>query len=161
MVLGPRLDLRQTQSLVMTPQLQQAIKLLQLSSLELSTYVDQQVEQNPFLDTGEGGAPTEPAEVPEPSAAEAADGGDPRALDRAMGDEPPSYADAGLDSDFYGNVFDHDGRNGGDGAAAAAATGAAATPCPGTGRAARAAASTSTPGTSRSFWPAARRSGRC
>lgn len=116
MVLGPRLDLRQTQSLVMTPQLQQAIKLLQLSSLELSTYVDQQVEQNPFLDTGEGGAPTEPAEVPEPSAAEAADGGDPRALDRAMGDEPPSYADAGLDSDFYGNVFDHDGRNGGDGA---------------------------------------------
>jgi RNA polymerase sigma-54 factor len=110
MVLGPRLDLRQTQSLVMTPQLQQAIKLLQLSSLELSTYVDQQVEQNPFLDTGEGGPATEPAEVAEPLPAEAADGGDPRALDRAMGDDPPSYADAGIDSDFYGNVFDHDGR---------------------------------------------------
>lgn len=113
MALGPRLDLRQTQSLVMTPQLQQAIKLLQLSSLELSTYVDQQVEQNPFLETGDGSAAAEPGEVPEPPVAEALDGGDPRALDRALGDDPPSYADAGLDSDFYGNVFDHDGGSGG------------------------------------------------
>lgn len=112
MALGPRLDLRQTQSLVMTPQLQQAIKLLQLSSLELSTYVDQQVEQNPFLETGDGPAAAEPGEGPEPPVAEALDGGDPRALDRALGDDPPSYADAGLDSDFYGNVFDHDGGSG-------------------------------------------------
>lgn len=115
MVLGPRLDLRQTQSLVMTPQLQQAIKLLQLSSLELSTYVDQQVEQNPFLDSGDGSASGEPGDGPEP-AAEAPEG-DPRALDRALGDDPPSYADAGLDSDFYGNVFDHDGGSGSDGGA--------------------------------------------
>ncbi|MEC9022605.1 MAG: hypothetical protein VX597_03230, partial [Pseudomonadota bacterium] len=35
MALAPRLDLRQIQTLVMTPQLQQAIKLLQLSNLEL------------------------------------------------------------------------------------------------------------------------------
>ena len=50
MALSQRLDLRQTQSLVMTPQLQQAIKLLQLSNMELSDYVDREVEQNPLLE---------------------------------------------------------------------------------------------------------------
>jgi RNA polymerase sigma-54 factor len=50
MALSQRLDLRQTQSLVMTPQLQQAIKLLQLSNLELLDYVDQELEQNPLLE---------------------------------------------------------------------------------------------------------------
>ena len=48
-----RLDLRQSQSLVMTPQLQQAIKLLQLGNLELSAFVDQELEQNPFLERAE------------------------------------------------------------------------------------------------------------
>ncbi len=48
-----RLDLRQSQSLVMTPQLQQAIKLLQLGNLELSTHVQQELEQNPFLERQE------------------------------------------------------------------------------------------------------------
>ena len=50
MALGPRLDLRQSQALVMTPQLQQAIKLLQMTNLELNTYVDQELEQNPLLE---------------------------------------------------------------------------------------------------------------
>ncbi|MEA2756573.1 MAG: polymerase sigma-54 factor [Aliidongia sp.] len=50
MALSQRLDLRQTQSLVMTPQLQQAIKLLQLSNLELVDYVEQELEQNPLLE---------------------------------------------------------------------------------------------------------------
>ncbi len=45
-----RLELRQGQSLVMTPQLQQAIKLLQLSNLELADYVAQEIEQNPLLE---------------------------------------------------------------------------------------------------------------
>ena len=49
MALAPRLDLRQIQTLVMTPQLQQAIKLLQLSNLELAEYLDQELEQNPLL----------------------------------------------------------------------------------------------------------------
>lgn len=53
MAMQPRLDLRQTQSLVMTPQLQQAIKLLQLSNLELSAYVEQELERNPLLERGE------------------------------------------------------------------------------------------------------------
>ena len=56
MVLTPRLDLRQSQSLVMTPQLQQAIKLLQLTNIELSAYVEQELEQNPLLDRVEPGA---------------------------------------------------------------------------------------------------------
>src|SRR3546814_7862370 len=50
MALGPRLELRQGQALVMTPQLQQAIKLLQLSNIELLAYVEQELERNPLLE---------------------------------------------------------------------------------------------------------------
>lgn len=59
MALGPRLELRQGQALVMTPQLQQAIKLLQLSNLELLAYVEQELERNPLLERTdpEGGGP--------------------------------------------------------------------------------------------------------
>lgn len=48
--LAPKLEFRQSQQLVMTPQLQQAIKLLQLSNLELADYVEAQIEENPFLE---------------------------------------------------------------------------------------------------------------
>src|SRR3712207_3585344 len=53
-----RLELRQGQgqSLVMTPQLVQSIKLLQLSHLELSAYVEAELERNPLLQEGEAGA---------------------------------------------------------------------------------------------------------
>ncbi|MDQ0304804.1 RNA polymerase factor sigma-54 [Ancylobacter polymorphus] len=50
MSLGPRLEFRQTQSLVMTPQLMQAIKLLQLSNLDLVAYVEAELERNPLLE---------------------------------------------------------------------------------------------------------------
>lgn len=63
-----RLDLRQSQGLVMTPQLQQAIKLLQLSNLELQAYVENELEQNPFLERDERSA--------EPDAPEATSAGD-------------------------------------------------------------------------------------
>jgi len=53
MALAPRLDLRQSQQLVMTPQLQQAIKLLQLSNIELQEFVLQEIESNPLLDEGQ------------------------------------------------------------------------------------------------------------
>ena len=62
MALRPRLDLRQSQSLVMTPQLQQAIRLLQLSAVDLADYVEQELEANPLLErdeTGGDGALTE------------------------------------------------------------------------------------------------------
>lgn len=53
MAITQRMDLRQAQSLVMTPQLQQAIKLLELSNQELAAYVEQELEQNPLLERGE------------------------------------------------------------------------------------------------------------
>jgi len=62
LALGPRLDLRQSQQLVMTPQLQQAIKLLQLSNLELADYVSGEVERNPLLEVGSNAADTGPAQ---------------------------------------------------------------------------------------------------
>jgi RNA polymerase sigma-54 factor len=54
MALTQRLELRQGQSLVMTPQLQQAIKLLTLSNLELAEYVEAELEKNPLLEREEG-----------------------------------------------------------------------------------------------------------
>jgi RNA polymerase sigma-54 factor len=62
MALGPRLDLRQTQSLVMTPQLQQAIKLLALSNLEVETFIGEALDANPLLDIGDA-APGDAVEV--------------------------------------------------------------------------------------------------
>ena len=48
-----RLEIRQGQSLVMTPQLLQAIKLLQFSSIELASYVEAELERNPLLERAE------------------------------------------------------------------------------------------------------------
>ncbi len=53
MAIGPRLVLRQSQSLVMTPQLRQAIKLLQFSNLEASAFVEEELERNPLLERDE------------------------------------------------------------------------------------------------------------
>ena len=50
MQLNQRLNIKHSQSIVMTPQLRQAIKLLQFSNLELSSYIDEEIEKNPFLD---------------------------------------------------------------------------------------------------------------
>lgn len=52
--ISQNLDLRQSQQLVMTPQLQQAIKLLQLNNIELSEYVEAELEKNPLLEKDEG-----------------------------------------------------------------------------------------------------------
>jgi RNA polymerase sigma-54 factor len=78
MVLTPRLELRQGQALVMTPQLQQAIKLLQMSSVELTAYVESELEQNPLLERDEAGEDgTEAGSAPE-DAAESAESSDQR-----------------------------------------------------------------------------------
>ncbi|MDR3439539.1 RNA polymerase factor sigma-54 [Telmatospirillum sp.] len=99
MALTPRLDLRQTQSLVMTPQLQQAIKLLQLSNLELTTFIEQELERNPLLETDdrERAATDEaPGEV------------DSRTADEPLVDSLPGQAEeAPLDLD-YDNTFNND-----------------------------------------------------
>jgi RNA polymerase sigma-54 factor len=54
MALSQRLELRQSQALIMTPQLMQAIKLLQLSNLDLAAYVEGELERNPLLERAEG-----------------------------------------------------------------------------------------------------------
>jgi len=48
--LGPSLSIRQSQQLVLTPQLTQAIKLLQLSNLELEAYIAEEISKNPLLE---------------------------------------------------------------------------------------------------------------
>lgn len=54
MALAPKIQARQSAQLAMTPQLQQAIKLLQLSNIELSAFVEEQLEKNPLLERGTG-----------------------------------------------------------------------------------------------------------
>ena len=66
-----RLELRQTQALVMTPQLQQAIKMLQLSNLELADFVASEIEQNPLLEHAERDADETPVGEAEPAPAAA------------------------------------------------------------------------------------------
>ena len=71
MALTQRLEFRQSQSLVMTPQLMQAIKLLQLSNIDLSAFVEEELERNPLLERANDGseppvageAVAEPAEL--------------------------------------------------------------------------------------------------
>jgi len=59
MAMTPKLELRQSQGLVMTPQLQQAIKLLQMSHTELQSFVEAELERNPLLERAESGADSE------------------------------------------------------------------------------------------------------
>ena len=89
--ISQRLDLRQSQQLVMTPQLQQAIKLLQLSNMELSEFIEEELEQNPLLEKDKQEENQE--ESPEP-AAEEKDAGE-AAFDSSDFDPGSSMADIG------------------------------------------------------------------
>jgi RNA polymerase sigma-54 factor len=103
-----KLTMRQTQRLVMTPQLQQAIQLLQLSTLELQEVVQEQLEANPFLEE----VPTDGSENP-------AEPGPPGATVEAPAPEPPpepppkestSVDEARADEipfDLTAAIFDH------------------------------------------------------
>jgi RNA polymerase sigma-54 factor len=98
MSLGPRLDLRQTQSLVMTPQLQQAIRLLALSNLEVESFIAEEIERNPLLDSGGGGDPEAEREVSD-AAPPAAETAEPATVDDlVMGGG--GLSDAPLDLDY-------------------------------------------------------------
>lgn len=110
MGLGPRLELRQSQQLVMTPQLQLAIKLLTLTNVELETYIGDEMERNPLLSTDDSGEPrieidTGPAEAAVP-AADPVTGG----LDQLLG-ATTSGTDAPLDVDYTGEAFNHDSNS--------------------------------------------------
>jgi len=107
--IGPRLDLRQSQSLVMTPQLRQAIKLLQSSNVEVIAFVEEELERNPLLERDDR---AEPATRADERAAEApaAEPTDTHAA--ATSGEMPAEGAAPLDVD-WGNVYDSDGPGGG------------------------------------------------
>lgn len=87
MQVGPRLELRQSQHLAMTPQLQQAIRLLQMSRLEAEAFVAGEVERNPLLGFEDGG------EAPGAGAPDRAEG-----VDLAIGRGDPAEAGASLEA---------------------------------------------------------------
>jgi RNA polymerase sigma-54 factor len=98
---GQRLEIRQGQGLVMTPQLQQAIKLLQLSNVELAEYCEQELERNPLLDRDE----REPAGDVEREIVESAPKSE--TLDSEIAREDFSKV-ADLDSASHDNMYDSD-----------------------------------------------------
>jgi RNA polymerase sigma-54 factor len=109
MALTQRLEIRQGHALVMTPQLMQAIKLLQLSNLDLAAYVEGELERNPLLEqSGEGEADTAPrpgereaSPAPQPVGADWTEaardrngGAPPERAPSDLDDVPPADADA-------------------------------------------------------------------
>jgi RNA polymerase sigma-54 factor len=117
MALGPRLDLRQSQSLVMTPQLQQAIKLLALSNLEVEAFIAEEIEKNPLLEAG-GTEAAEPEDRPGDPDDFDGDGFDGEGRDGEDFEAGPTadrlietgdaQADAPLDADYDTETFHHD-----------------------------------------------------
>ena len=108
MALTQKLQMRQSQALVMTPQLMQAIKLLQLSNLDLAAYVEGELERNPFLERGSESEPATPEramDVAEP--AEAAADGQPGDWVNQDLETSRSNIEAKLDTDLE-NVFPDD-----------------------------------------------------
>lgn len=116
MVLSQRLDIRQSQTLVMTPQLQQAIKLLQMSNQELGDFVAQEIEQNPLLEQPDDAPGVESTENfaasaanDEPAKAATASDMDPAPLSghevetAPSGDEDVWAADGYIGDDRAGN----------------------------------------------------------
>ena len=95
MGLSQKLEMRQGQSLVMTPQLQQAIKLLQMSNLELQGYVEAELERNPLLERDEKAVAPSPQAEPERAdmASELAKGS--AREERSEADEEPREAAMG------------------------------------------------------------------
>ncbi len=113
MALTQRLELRHSQALVMTPQLMQAIKLLQLSNLDLATYVEGELERNPLLERvgeTEAPAPDQDAERPEASASSDSDGRTGDHIDQEMETSRSAMEDRlGTNLD---NVFPDDASSG-------------------------------------------------
>ncbi|MFW5660882.1 MAG: RNA polymerase sigma-54 factor, partial [Oceanicaulis sp.] len=88
--LGQKLEARQGQGLVMTPQLQQAIKLLQLNNMELTEFVEEELERNPLLERDERSEAPD-AEPGEPETAK------PESDELSF--DAPGKADEALDAD--------------------------------------------------------------
>ncbi len=116
MALGPRLEFRQTQSLVMTPQLRQAIKLLQFSNQEVIAFVEQELERNPLLERDEvSDRVTVEAAAPDQRPERAA--GEPDAADQARAGTLPEQGADPLDVGELAERYDAGGpSDGGPGA---------------------------------------------
>ena len=108
MAVSTRLDLRQSQTLVMTPQLQQAIKLLQLSNFELGEYVEQELERNPLLERSE----SDESPAPEAAVAETPSNGEDRLLDPVAGSAAEETPLDVSPNDQYGDDAGDDGGGG-------------------------------------------------
>ncbi|MCL2341250.1 MAG: RNA polymerase factor sigma-54 [Proteobacteria bacterium] len=105
MALELRQHLKLAQKLVMTPQLRQAIKLLQLGRLELTDALQAEIEQNPMLE--EAPSILEPTVDPEAlSAEENTFLAEPTVTDRIKGDDPATVAEVNWED--YANAFDSD-----------------------------------------------------
>jgi RNA polymerase sigma-54 factor len=112
MAIGPRLDLRQSQSLVMTPQLRQAIKLLQFSNIEVSAFVDEELERNPLLERDDG-FDTPPLERPALDQLPLVSNESADVVDAVRAETLASDATAPLDQAEYAETYDPGGA--GDG----------------------------------------------
>jgi RNA polymerase sigma-54 factor len=110
MGLGPRLDIRQSQSLVLTPQLTQAIKLLQLSNLELEAFIAEELSKNPLLESHNEDEPEIGAAEAEPEfegeEAQEDPGADELITGAAEAEQPldMDWQAQALDSDSYSDV---------------------------------------------------------
>jgi RNA polymerase sigma-54 factor len=102
MALMQRMDLRQGQSLVMTPQLQQAIKLLQMSNFELQAYVESELERNPLLERDER------SEIPKPAAEETQSASNDMVMELGSNQSQEDKLRT-LDTDME-NVYTHEAR---------------------------------------------------
>jgi RNA polymerase sigma-54 factor len=106
MALGQRLELKQGQGLVITPQLQQAIKLLQLSNLELEAVIETELERNPLLQRDDSDPANEPGGDTHDSDAPAKDSDSGESRELELGDRDTLAANSDLDastSDVYGD----------------------------------------------------------
>ncbi len=96
----PGLSLRVSQQLALTPQLQQSIRLLQLSTLELSAEVERMLDENPFLEREEDEGPGAADHAARPRADEGAPATDD--ADAAVDGEAGFDADAPAPADWDG-----------------------------------------------------------
>jgi RNA polymerase sigma-54 factor len=121
MSLAPRLDLRQSQSLVMTPQLQQAIRLLALSNLEVESFIAEELEKNPLLEADRGGGDEE-VPIRDTEADLTVEGADVPPESDSLGGE--SALDLDLDSEDFHQDSAVDSLKGLDGSLGLSSTGA-------------------------------------
>jgi len=104
MALSTRLEVKHGLGLTLTPQLMQSIRLLQLSHLELSTFVDAELLRNPLLEREDGSepngdSPDEPAELPE------------RPAELSAAEDTVDFSDRIQSADSIANGFDTEVEN--------------------------------------------------